>query len=46
MLAWVRQGKVKGYALSGVQRRVWRFRTVDLDATLTPPAVLKTGRVD
>ena len=23
LLQWVRQGKVKGFALSGIQRRVW-----------------------
>jgi excisionase family DNA binding protein len=31
LLFWVRQGKLKGYALSGTKRRVWRFRQVDLD---------------
>ena len=31
---WARQGKVKGYALSGNTRRVWRFRAADLDAML------------
>lgn len=40
LLAWARQGKVTGYVLSGVQRRVWRFRQVDLDATMELPAVL------
>jgi len=40
LLAWARQGKVKGYALSGVRRHVWRFRTVDLDARMEVPAVL------
>jgi excisionase family DNA binding protein len=48
LLLWVRQGKVKGHALSGTKRRVWRFRTEDLDASLigtdvvasAPPAVL------
>jgi len=51
LLLWVRQGKVKGYALSGTKRRVWRFRKRDLDAGLlsapviacNAPAVL-TGR--
>lgn len=32
LLLWVRQGKVKGYALSGIRRHVWRFRREDLDA--------------
>ena len=26
LLLWVRQGKVKAFALSGTKRRVWRFR--------------------
>jgi excisionase family DNA binding protein len=40
VLLWVRQGKVKAYALSGTTRRVWRFRREDLDATLMESAVL------
>jgi len=50
LLLWVRQGKIQGYSLSGVKRRVWRFRKSDLDAALlgqeagmicsTPPSVL------
>ena len=31
---WARQGKLKGYALTGTQRRVWRFLQSDLDATV------------
>jgi len=52
LLLWVRQKKVQGYALSGIKRRVWRFRKADLDAMLfaqagrmlcsTPPSVLVT----
>jgi len=34
LLLWVRQGRVKGYALSGTKRHVWRFRREDLDAVL------------
>lgn len=34
LLLWVRQGKVKAYALSGTKRRVWRFRREDLDSAL------------
>lgn len=34
LLLWVRQGKIKGHPLSGTRRRVWRFRTEDLDAAL------------
>jgi excisionase family DNA binding protein len=34
ILLWVRQGQLPGYALSGLKRRVWRFRKADLDAAL------------
>jgi excisionase family DNA binding protein len=34
LLLWVRQGKVKGYKLSGTKRHVWRFQRSDLDAAL------------
>lgn len=40
LLLWTRQGKVKGFALSGTRRRVWRFRKADLDAALLEPSVL------
>jgi excisionase family DNA binding protein len=40
LLLWVRQGKVKAFALSGTQRRVWRFRQTDLDAALQESPVL------
>ena len=43
LLLWARQGKVKGYLLSGTsrhRRHVWRFRRSDLDAMLTGPSVL------
>jgi excisionase family DNA binding protein len=40
LLLWVRQGKVKGFALSGTKRHVWRFRRHDLDAALLDSAVL------
>jgi len=40
LLLWVRQGKVKGFALSGTKRRFWRFRKSDLDAALLESAVL------
>ena len=39
ILLWVRQGKVKGYPLSGTRRRVWRFQRSDLNAMLTKPSV-------
>jgi excisionase family DNA binding protein len=40
LLLWVRQGRVKGFALSGTQRRVWRFRRQDLDAAMMENSVL------
>jgi excisionase family DNA binding protein len=40
LLLWVRQGKVKAFALSGTKRRVWRFRLQDLDAALVELPVL------
>jgi len=45
LLLWARQGKVRGYTLSGTRRRVWRFRSADLDAAATantPAAVLSS----
>jgi excisionase family DNA binding protein len=42
LLLWVRQGKVKAFALSGTKRRVWRFRRADLDAALLEPPVLRS----
>ena len=46
LLQWVRQRKVRGYILSGTQRHVWRFKSSDLDAMLSVPAVLSTdGRI-
>jgi len=35
ILVWARQGKVKAYALTGTQRRVWRFLHADLEAMVT-----------
>jgi excisionase family DNA binding protein len=43
LLMWARTGKIKGYVLSGHSRHVWRFRQLDLDATLELPAVLSNG---
>lgn len=53
LLLWVRQGKVKAFALSGTKRRAWRFRKQDLDAALlesgvlpsTPLSVRSEGRI-
>ncbi len=39
LLLWTRQGKVKGYRLSGTRRHVWRYRHPDLDAMLAVPSV-------
>jgi excisionase family DNA binding protein len=43
LLMWARQGKIKGYVLSGTQRVTWRFRIEDLDATMSPPSVALTN---
>ena len=40
LLLWVRQGKVKAYALAGTKRRVWRFRKEDLDGALLASPML------
>lgn len=45
LLLWARQGKVKGYTLSGATRHVWRFRHADLDATLEMPSVRPEERM-
>ncbi len=34
LLLWTRQGKIKGYALSGDMRHIWRYLREDLDAAL------------
>ena len=39
VILWVRQGKLKGYALSGSERHVWRFRIADLDGMMVEPSV-------
>ena len=44
VLSWVRQGKLKGYALSGSRRHVWRFRVVDLDDMMKLPSVAPANR--
>jgi excisionase family DNA binding protein len=40
LLLWVRQGKMKAFALSGTKRRIWRFRREDLDSALMQSPVL------
>lgn len=34
VLLWARQGRLKAYALTGTQRRVWRFLQSDLDSAV------------
>lgn len=54
ILLWARQGKIKGYALSGMRRHIWRFRRGDLDQALSakdvlkfsPPSVLPERRIE
>lgn len=46
VVEWAREGRVRAYQLSGVQRHVWRFRQLDLDEMMVSPAVLPTkGRI-
>jgi excisionase family DNA binding protein len=45
LLLWVRQGKIRAYALSGIKRRVWRFRREDLDAALYASPVLTSDQL-
>jgi len=44
LLMWARQGKIKGFVLSGTQRVTWRFRKEDLDRTMSTPSVALTKR--
>lgn len=44
VLLWVRQGKLRGYALSGAKRHVWRFRAADLDRMMVEPSVALGNR--
>jgi excisionase family DNA binding protein len=43
LLQWVRQGKLLAHALSGTERRRWRFRQADLDAVLVAATVLPSN---
>jgi excisionase family DNA binding protein len=40
LLLWTRQGKIKGYALSGGRRHVWRYLRAELDAAVFGKPVL------
>jgi excisionase family DNA binding protein len=42
LLLWARQGKIKGYTLSGTRRRIWRFRREDLDSALLHSHVVRS----
>lgn len=44
LLHWVRQGKTKGFQLSGTVRHVWRFRQSDLVAMLAPSSAGSADR--
>jgi len=44
LLEWARQGKVRGFRLSGTERYVWRFRQADLDAMLVPSSAGSADR--
>ena len=44
LLEWARQGKAKGFQLSGTKRHVWRFRQLDLDAMLVPSSAGSADR--
>ena len=40
LLLWTRQGRIKGYALSGGRRHVWRYLRAELDAAVFGKPVL------
>jgi excisionase family DNA binding protein len=42
LLRYVRLGKVHAYALTGTQRRIWRFLKEDLDAALLSRPVVSS----
>ncbi len=42
LLLWTRQGKIKGYALSGGRRHVWRYLRAELDAAVFGKPVLSS----
>jgi excisionase family DNA binding protein len=44
LLEWARQGKARGFRLSGTKRHVWRFRQLDLDAMLVPSSAGSADR--
>jgi len=45
LLQWARQGKVRGYVLSGTHRQTWRFLHADLDGMLQRPSVAESGGI-
>jgi excisionase family DNA binding protein len=44
ILLWAREGRLKGYTLSGLKRHVWRFQQHDLDAMMHAPSALSESR--
>ncbi len=40
ILTWARQGRLKGYPLSGTKRHIWRFLKSDLDAAILGPSAV------
>jgi excisionase family DNA binding protein len=44
ILLWARQGRLKAYALTGTQRRVWRFLKSDLDAAVIQKPVVSSAQ--
>lgn len=44
LLTWTRQGRIKGYSLSGTKRRIWRYLRPDLDAALIGNPMVESVR--
>jgi excisionase family DNA binding protein len=42
ILQWAKEGRLKGYRLSGTARVTWRFLRSDLDAKMLPPSAAIT----
>jgi excisionase family DNA binding protein len=43
VLAWAKQGRIPGHALSGSKRVTWRFLKSELDDMLTLPSAVGFG---
>jgi excisionase family DNA binding protein len=47
VLQWAKEGRLKGYRLSGTKRCTWRFLRADLDDKLrAPSAALEPGGIN